>query len=415
MKLAFLLVLVLLSGPAFASGNLTATGLQTSYYANTNVTFPVWNITLNATVGSVSISGLNITLGRNFSDVMQVYVINSSGVIGSSLAASSAVPINASINLTTASNATIQIAVFVNASSALHDNITLNLSAVAVDQGSNATIAASNVSVLVDDVHATASVTPLYADTNVSDQQFIYTLVPTGREAFNNISIAIPAQYAITAVNEVRHGGSFLKNSTTLIDNALTVAFNQTSGKIDVNYTTGFMLPVVINFTANTSSSAVPAAQFNSTLTGSNLRLVNSDVIGTNTTVSTIHLLNVTSVIASKSAALANGTDYWEFNMTLLFNANVSGSVQFKLTDWTNNAGQTMSLTNGTLNYSTLLDSSNASTYINVTNGYDQQLSVQNCCNSLSSYNILLQMVIPGGTPSSSSWGAAYGILFRSV
>ena len=160
---------------------------------------------------------------------------------------------------------------------------------------------------------------------------------------------------------------------------------------------------------------------FNSTLTGSNLTNINTDVSGTNTTVTTKVLISIVSVNAIKSTAYLNGTDYWEFSFTINFTANTSGILQFKMTNWTDDSGNSISLTNSTGNgyYATLRNDTSFSTAgkINVTQSYSNITSgVPFNANTLSnSYTVILRMVIPSTISTvSSSWWATYSMLFRS-
>jgi hypothetical protein len=430
MKYLVLIIALAMVAPVFAAGNLTVVGSSLAPgFIDTNVTTNMLNLTLNATVGTVNITAINVTIfGANSSEIYAVEVRSLAGTQAVSyalntttnkttIALSTAISVNTSLNnsvliaISLLPNATLRSAVAVNITSATE---------IGVDAGSNVTITLASLQSgdsQIQDVHANASVSPLYVDTNVVNQSFIYTILPTGRDRFRNISVVIPTQYAIVNVTEVKQGSSTVYNESV---STVSVFFNRTLGLVNIthNAEAGFDLTgtITINISVNTSSSYVAPMTFNSTVDGSNVTFVATTISGTNTTVTTQQILNMTSVSVSKGTALANGTDYWEFNLTLGFTANVSGVVQFKMANWSNSQSQTMYLTNGTVYYSTLRDSSNSSRVINVTTNYvsSQGISLQNCCTSSTVYTLILKMIIPSGTPSSAAWYTTYSMLFRS-
>ncbi len=430
-----LLVLALSSGAAFAAGNLTVGGTSIApAYINTNSTTNLLNLSLNTTVGAVNITAINVTIiGVNATNVSSVEIRNASsnGVIAgytmNSTSNKTTVSLSTAISVNTSANSTILIAISMLPNATLRSGVAINISAsteIGVDSGSNVTITNSSLqsgSVQIQDVHANATLTPLYVDTGIVNQSFIYTFTPAGRDVFSNISITIPTNYTIVNVTEVRQGSSILYNETTSI---VAVASNRTTGIINITNTAaaGFSTSgdIKVNITINASAAAVTALAFNSTVTGSNLSQVLPNVTGANTTVATQQLVNITNVTVSRGTALANGSDFWEFNLTMNFTANVSGIVQFKLANWNNTAGQTISLQNSTSGnityYMSLRDSANSSRTMNVTNDYNltQGLTPQSCCSTTTVYTLILKMIIPAGTPSSATWYTTYGILFRS-
>lgn len=434
-----MIIALLFAAPALAAGNLTvqATTVAPSFI-NTNVTTNMLNLSLNSTVNTTNITAINVTIiGVNATNVSAVEVRNASShaqAISYTMNATTnktTVSISTAIGVNTSANNTILIAISLFQNASIRSSAAINISAsteIGVDSGSNVTI--TNVSLQsgaaqIQDVHMNATVSPLFADTGMINQTFIYTFTPSGRDTVNNISITLPTQYPVVNVTEVKYGTNFLRNVTHgNIDSALSTTFNASSGRIDVNYSTGFAgnssQVVVINISINTSSSAVSAMTFNATLTGSNISAALPTVSGNNTNVTTQQLVNVTKAIISKGTALANGTDFWEFNLTVNFTANVSGIVQFKLTNWTTPANQTINLQNGTsgniMYYASLRDGANSSRNMNVTNDYNltQGVSLQTCCNSTAVYTLILKMIVPAGTPSSAAWFATYGLLFRS-
>ncbi len=431
-----LTVLVMLAAPAFAAGNLTVQGTSLApSFINTNVTTAMLNLSLNSTVNTTNITAINITiLGVNAStNISSVDVWNASNstqatsITMNATTNKTTISISTAIGVNTSANNTILIAITLFQNASIRSTVAVNISAsteIGVDSGSNVTI--TNVSLQsgnsqIQDVHANATVTPLYIDTGIVNQSMIYTLTPAGRDVFNNISITVPTNYTIVNVTEVKQGSSVLYNDTVSI---VTTTFNRTSGAINLTNTAsggfGTSGAVAVNISVNASSSAVTSLVFNSTLTGSNISGALPNVTGSNTTVATQQLVNVTNVTVSKGTALANGADFWEFNLTMNFTANVSGILHFKLSNWNNTASQTIALQNGTSGnisyYASLRDGANSTKNMNVTNEYNltQGVSLFTCCTTTTVYTLVLKMIIPAGTPSSASWFATYGTVFRS-
>jgi hypothetical protein len=295
---------------------------------------------------------------------------------------------------------------------------------VGTTQEDNVTIGSSNISSesQIQDAHATASVSPKFADTNVTNQSFGYTITPTGSDTFNIINITLPTGYTITNVTEVRYGASVLYNSTY---SSAAVTF--LDKLVNVNYSIGFTTSggiISINFTANTNSSQVASTPFASTVSGGNLTYVNTTTETVNATnVTTKQLFNVLGVTAIKTSAVVNGTDYWEFNLTLNFteNLNVTGGlIQFRMTNWSSAEGYNLPLTNQselsntTAYYASLRLSNDATKIFNISNVYNftQGISIAPVANYL--YYVVLKMIIPSATNVSSTWWSTYYTLFRS-
>ncbi len=434
--LPFLAVFALLAAPAFAAGNLTVQGANLApSFINTNVTTAMLNLSLNSTVNTTNITAINITiLGVNAStNISSVVVWNSTNhtqatsITMNSTTNKTTISISTAIGVNTSANNTILIAITLFQNASIRSAVAVNISAsteIGVDSGSNVTITNSSLqsgNSQIQDVHANATVTPLYIDTGIINQSMIYTFTPAGRDAFSNISITIPVNYTIVNVTEVKQGSSVLYNDTVAI---VTTAFNRTSGVINLTNTAsggfGTSGAVAVNISINASSTAVTSLVFNSTLTGSNISGALPNVTGSNTTAATQQLVNITNVTVSKGTALANSADFWEFNFTMNFTANVSGILQFKLTNWNNTASQTIALQNGTSGnisyYASLRDGANSTKNMNVTNEYNltQGVSLFTCCTTTAVYTLVLKMIIPAGTPSSASWFATYGAIFRS-
>ena len=196
--------------------------------------------------------------------------------------------------------------------------------------------------------------------------------------------------------------------SVTISRNTTTINISKTGTLFTANDR------LIVNFTVNTSSADVASSAFTSVLYGSNLSDVGANYTGSAASVATQQLVNITSVKIVKGAAILNGTDYWEFNLTVNFTANVTGLLQFNMTNWTNSNGQNMSLVNGTANLSSLRDNQNMSHTMNVSNSYTNGISITGCCTTGTFYYVVLRMIIPLNTPVSNNWAATYGVLFRS-
>jgi hypothetical protein len=83
------------------------------------------------------------------------------------------------------------------------------------------------------------------------------------------------------------------------------------------------------------------------------------------------------------------------------------------MSNWTNSAGQSIALTSGLTNYATLRETS--SNMINVSSDYNIASGVSFTAAQWGTKNVILKMIIPTGTPVSSSWWTTYSALFRST
>lgn len=433
--LVVVLSLIFIAPAVHGAGNLTveATSLAPTYI-NTNTTTNMLNLSLNATVGTVNITALNITIvNLTVGNVTFVEVVNATGsAIASSYTFNSTTNVSTitigDYGVTTSANKSLVVAMSLNRSAPLLTRVAVNISAsteIGVNTGSNVSI--TNTSLQsgysqIQDLHANGTVSPLYVDTNIINQSMIYTFATDGRDSIYNISITVPTEYAIVNVTEVKQGSSILYNATTSV---VTTTFNRTNGLVNLTNTAsgGFSTSgdITVNISINSSSSALSAEKFNSTITGLNISGIEPNITGTNTSVATQQLINVTRVSISKGTALLNGTDYWEFNYTINFTANVTGTVQFKLTNWNDTENNTIALTNGSAanatHYATFRESTNSSLTMNVTNDYNitRGVSLTSCCTTTTVYHMVLKMMIPTGTPPSSTWYATYGIIFRAL
>jgi len=125
----------------------------------------------------------------------------------------------------------------------------------------------------------------------------------------------------------------------------------------------------------------------------------------------------VTNITASKTTAIVNGTDYWEFNISVNFTDMLTGLLQFKMTNWNNTEGKpVIPLTNGTDSFATLrnaFDFSSAAKY-NITNDYNLTSGLSYSSTGPGLQTIFLRMIIPSGTEIASTWFSTYSMIFRS-
>jgi len=422
------LSLVAFSLPALAAGNLTATGSDLApTYINTKTVTNMLNLSLNATPdagdGTVNITVINVTIGGNatIGNLSSVHIKNSTGSIIASNTTNSTssqfkVHISNGLFVNASTNSSIVIAINLSSSAQRVSNISINISSttdIGTAGSSNITISNTNsTESQIQDIHANVTVSPRYVDTNVINQSLSYFINTSGADAIKNVSIVVPSQYSIVQLLSVKRGSTILTGITDYTNTT-------TGGKVNISLVSSTTENLTINFTVNTNASGISSQAFNSTITGSNLTDVETDVYNFTTNVTTKQLINVDNIQVIKNTALANGTDYWEFNFTLNITANVSGLVQFKMNNWNNSAGQIMNLTNQTslINatfYASLRHSSNTTNTFNVTNEYrNVGLSFTATENTL--YYFVLRMVIPSGTPIASDWWTTYWTLFRST
>lgn len=431
--LFFTLFFSLFLVPAFASGNLTISRLGCDGCApshiNTRQVYNMLNLSLNVTPGTgdgtVNITSMNVTIVGTapISSIAKVEIKDVTGdVIASNTTNATAtkftIHIPNGLFINASSNASILIVFNISPSATRFNTTGANISASSeigtTSNADNITITGnsiqSNIS-QIQDLHAIAYITPRTVDTNVENQTFIYTINRTGSDKINRTEIVLPSEYVITNVN------------ATIADVGTLFTIQYSSNQINITNIgggAGTNGPIIVNFSVNTSSSSVNSMAFNSTIFGGNLS-ASPDVINQATSVITKQIIIVQDINPIKTTALVNGTDYWEFNLTLNITANVSGLIQFKMNNWNSSEGYTMNLTNqtninanNTLFYASLRSSGNSTNYINVTNNYDITRGISLTATAGNLYYVILKMIIPSGTPTSSTWWTTYSMLFRS-
>jgi len=450
MKRYFLLLMsvfgLYFSFPVFAATlSITSNPVNLTAYNNTGTNVTMLNLTLNLTgENSVNVANIIVTFNStngslnasqtNLSVCLYNSTVNSSNNLGCGTVWNVSGNVNqtnitlSNFNITnsTEKNLLIVYEVYRNATTPINislyinDNssITLSNSSVIID---NSTFPISSNFTQIQDLHASASISPRYVDTNVENQSFVYTINITGDDAINKTIVNIPNGFTLVDVT-----GYQVKSST----NNATVSGcpSQTclKGDSEINITPPFSIDkdgyVKITFIVNTSSTSVNSTAFSSVIDGGNLTGIPTDATNCSTNVTTKQLINVTNVAIMKNTAVVNGTDYWEFNFTLNISANVSGLIQFKMNPWnSSSANATLNLTNATTGnityYASLRNESSFSTTnkFNITNEYNitQGISLNATENNI--YHVFLRMVIPLGTPIASDWWTTYSMLFRAL
>jgi hypothetical protein len=423
--IAFIISTFLLASSALAIGNVTVTGANmASVYVNTRTQYNFLNLSFNATATEVNVTSLNITVkGVGVENVTSVYLINETGsVIASNTSWNTTVNYtvlspSGGFNVTLWQNRSMVLAVNISRNATRTSNITVNLSS-----GLTTNNSADNISILssqsigsqIQDLHINGTVRPTVVDTNVINQSFVYLLTYDGADRIYGTNITLPLGFGTPYVSNVEDSSNLSLASGDYSQTTSARTINISFGSSGITLRAGPIIKIFFN--ATTNSTTIVSTRINSTVSGSNFTALSTEVNDTTNNVTMKQLVNVSSVALVKSTALVNGTDYWEFNLTLNFTANVTGSLQMNLTNWSSALGS-IALTNSTGDgfYASLRDNGNWSNIMNVTNVYNKTMSIQGCCTEGTVYYVLLRMIIPTGTAVTNSWSTTYNFLFRST
>ncbi len=409
MKIAYLLVLLLVAAPVYA-GTLAVNGSSVApVYSNSGDRITVLNATLVASDSNINITSLNITVhGGDTGNISAVEVRNlSGGLVGASTANISTTVFTVTVpnGFVLSQGAQTLFSVFINASETAtrQINLSLNLSQIGTAGGDTISLQSTmSKGVQLQDVHATADVSPRFVDTGVFNQTFIYAITPTGSDGLSTINVSVPTGYAIHNVTAVTINGV---NTTTN---------HSVRGKSVIINMSPTTQPLKVYFSLNTSASAVPSSVFSVLLSGANLTNINTRG---SQNVTTQQIIRVDNIALTKGTAIVNGSDYWEFSLVLNFSANVSGTVQMTLTNWTDAAGKSISLQGCSPSCATLRNTSDFGTtnkaHVNQTYIGGQGIGVSQDANT--TLTAILRMVIPLSTEISSTWSATYTLLFRAL
>lgn len=400
--------------PAFAADlNVTFTNSAPAY-VNTYQNATMLNITMTS-ADSVNVTGVVVNLIGTASagNISNVMLYNSTSLVASNSTWTSdytQLTISNGMIVSSETNITIVCTIAGSALSLLTAgvNITANTSII-----TNETVIASQYNSSLSQIqslHASASVTPKYVDTNVINQSFTYTITPTGQDLFNKTKIVVPSEYAVVATNTsfgTCNPNQFVNASGNNI--TIDIPWNQFSS-CGISAST----PLIVTIKANTSSSVVSSKALTSIISGENLTDIATTTTGDATNVTTLELLKILSVEATKTTAILNGSDYWEFKFTMNVSApvDINGLVQFRMNNWNNTAGNIIDITATT---TTLRNESSCSTSnkFNITNSYPADNVGVLLTKKGASY-LYLRMVVPSSTQVSSSWWTTYWALFRA-
>lgn len=458
-SLAFALFMIT---PVYAAGNLTVTNGSLSSFSssgdfwNTGMNV-ILNVSLNATVGDVNVSAIlvNTSGTANISNITGIFVYNDSNsnaiidpseaLLGSNTSLSISTNysfVNFTTNLSVPKDTKRNILVAFNISrgafrlntTATQISINSSIRTGNAEIADNITISTGSINStmkLILDMHSNATLTPRVVDTNVTEQKFIYTITPTSQNITDRIKIVIPTGYTLLDVTDVFVGTTRYNRSFdgTNASERVGITFGVT--EFNLTFTTpGPTNQIKINFTVNTNVTAQTSAAFASKVFGNGLNFVDPDIYNEETNVTTQQIIQILSFGGNKTAALSNGTDYWEFTLNVNFTTNLSaGLIQFKMNNWTSSQG-TINLTNDTVTgsntrfYASLRNDStitNNTRILNVTDNYNVTNGISfNTTSDVASpitnrvKHLVLRMTIPSGIPVSSNWWTVYSILFRS-
>ena len=434
----FALILAVIAAPAFAGNFLNITGTSVSpLYINSKTPTALLNLTLNVTPGgsAVNITSINVTFFTSTGTPLNLTNISSVDVRNATMTFGSNSTLNISTNNVTISfpagiwingtsqNQTINIFVNVSTSATLALNFTINITSNnSVYTTSDDTYNITGGSLQsrgsqIQDLHSNASVSPRIVDTNVTNQTFIFNITPTGRDLIKNFTITLPVGYNITNVTSVKQSGTEILYTVTP---TVEVSFRDNVAQINRTGANFFAVSgdIIINMTVNTNGTAVSNSEFAARMIGANLTGITPDVVNNQTNVTTTALVSIYSTQVTKGAAVVNGSDYWEFNITMNISQVVTGTLQFKMTNWSGAGGINLAPTNGTDFYASLRNQTvvNNSAAFNITNDYNITQGIQYTNagpNNL--VTVILRMVIPVGTTISSSWQSTFNTLFRAA
>jgi len=415
--------------------NVTAEDIEVPAYSNTNSYVKLLNLSLNLTgIDSVSITSINVTFNSTasinanatnltacaFNETFDAISCNSTWSGNTTV-------LNMNYEVTNATERTLYIGYYINRSlvnlSVIHglnvslyissnESITLNDTSVLKD---NSTFPLSSRFTQIQDLHAVASISPHYVDTNVKNQSFRVIVNITSYDVANKTIIYIPAEFTnVNLVDCMYITGN--NNEITGCGGVWTVSNNQ----IHLTDITYYIKYLRVNFTADTNQSGEFTRTFNASVSGGNLTDIPvSESSSGALNVTTKQLINNVTITSVKNTAYitSDGSDYWEFNFTVNITANVSGLLQFKMNNWYSpSKNATINLTNGTAYYAKLWKSDEPSNTINVTTEYGDASKGISLSNFSGLLRLTLRMYIPPTVQAvTNDWYTLYWILFRTL
>ena len=448
--LIVVLVLAFLVSPVFADATLTVSGTsQVPRYINSGDNVTMLNISLLAANSTINLTSILVNFSTPYTTVeannISAFVVNVSiyndtdgdgifhsndtTLFGSNITFGNQTRINLTnitvgpIQVGTANAVRLLVVFRLNITAPVIANISANITSAA-SIGTNETVSGSFPisSGLGEtrDVHANVTMRPNYVDTNVTNQTIVYNFTITGVTTVNKTRITLPSGYTLVNISGVTLND--LARSIDICPVATDVCTNVGTTEVNLTYTPTLAKGANVSVTmlVNTSLSALPTSTVNSTLYSSDLTMYNvsSSVLRTYSNITTQPIINGTSVMITKGAAIINGSDYWEFNFTLNFSAAVPGIIQFKMYNWSDGVNN-ISLANSseTEFYATMRNETNFNTTgrFNILNRYNGTTGINHTASTASTFTVILRMVIPSGTAISSNWFTIYNFLFRAI
>ena len=415
--------------------NVTAEDIEVPAYSNTNSYVKLLNLSLNLTgIDSVSITSINVTFNSTASinanaTNLTVCAFNETfdAISCNSTWSGNTTVLNMNYEVTNATERTLYIGYYINRSlvnlSVIHglnvslyissnESITLNDTSVLKD---NTNFPLSSRFTQIQDLHAVASISPHYVDTNVKNQSFRVIVNITSYDVANKTIIYVPAEFTninlidcmyITGSNQKMEGcgGGWIVSNNQI---------HLTDATYNIKY-------LRVNFTADTNQSGEFTRTFNASVSGGNLTDIPvSESSSGALNVTTKQLINNVTITSVKNTAYitSDGSDYWEFNFTVNITANVSGLLQFKMNNWYSpSKNATINLTNGTAYYAKLWKSDEPSNTINVTTEYGDASKGISLSNFSGLLRLTLRMYIPPTVQAvTNDWYTLYWMLFRTL
>ena len=455
-ELIAVFVLAFLISPVFADATLTVNGTsQVPRYINSGDNVTMLNLSLLAANSTINVTSILINFSTPYTTIeannISAFVVNVSiyndtdgdgifhsndtTLFGSNITFGNQTRINLTnitvgpIQVGTSSAVRLLVVFRLNITAPVLANISANITGAA-SIGTNETVSGSfpisSGLGETSDVHANVTMRPNFVDTNATNQSIVYNFTITGVTPVNKTRITFPSGYTLVNVSGVTLNG--LARSVDICPVATDVCTVVGAAEVNLTYTPTLAKGANVSITllVNTSLSALPRSTVNSTLYSSDLTMYNisSSVLGASNNITTQPIINGSTVLIAKGAAIINGSDYWEFNFTLNFSATVPGIIQFKMYNWSDGLNN-ISLTNssGTEFYATMRNETNFNTTgkFNIINAYNGTLGINHTASTASTFTVILRMVVPSrdlaGNPTaiSSSWFTIYNFLFRAI
>jgi len=454
--------------PGFGLLNVTEiSGFTSPSHVNTGTPTAMLFLFFNASGEVVNFTAINVSIGGsltygNFSNLMvyndtnnnRVLDLDIDTILGTSsrvneTTKNSTVTLDSTLVIAQDNNASLFIVVnlssnaYVNLS--IRSNFSINITgneSIIAQAGtinlSNSLRVADTGLINVTSLHSDVELFPKrtsgnrgsVVDTNVENQTLTIQMNVTGDDFINKTQIRMPENYTVISLLNLTKNGANKSSASDFTgavggrDVNISFAADETLKKGD---------NVTIIFHVNTSRLAQASTEVKFYLHSANITAANftgsADMNQSGAmNITTKALIQVSSIQGVKTAALANGTDYWEFRFVINFTDNVTGLLQFKMNPWNNSNTQIMNLTNSTdgivrnttAKFANLrLDENNTRnmsvfTTFNITDGIYLTEANSACCTINTNYDILLRMTIPSGTAVSSSWFTLYTMLFRT-